>query len=111
MHRSQKLALSAICSLALVTIAFDTLRTVKLYQEDPFLNVLYGYLELQIAVIIAMLPNYRFLISNREKHREYRRLFFSRITFGSFRSTHHSNHSLHSLDRQPPPQDVEHTTI
>ncbi len=94
MPGSQKLGVSGICSLALVTIAFETVRSVKLYQEDAHLTNLYGYLELLVAVIISMLPAYRFLISSTKKNLEYRRLLRSRFTLRS----HHSNHSAHSMD-------------
>ncbi|KAK4220665.1 hypothetical protein QBC38DRAFT_493741 [Podospora fimiseda] len=78
---SQKLALTGICSLALITIAFETVRTVKLYQLNFSLTNLYGYLELLVAVIVGMIPGYRFLLTNnKDKNTEYRRLFWSRVT-------------------------------
>lgn len=81
MHSNQKFALTAICSLDLVTIAFDTVRTHKLYTQSFTLTNLYSYLELLVAVLVGMLLSYRFLISPTDKDREYRRLFWSRITF------------------------------
>ena len=99
MRTSQKLAVSVICSLALITIAFEVVRTVKLYQESFVLTNLYSYLEFEIAIIVSMLPTYRFLISNSEKNREYRRAFWSRITLRSYQSSH-SGYSMHSYDRR-----------
>ncbi|KAI0843505.1 hypothetical protein F5Y06DRAFT_302657 [Hypoxylon sp. FL0890] len=90
---TQKLAVSAICSLAMITIAFETLRTVKLHQENFSLTNLYSYLELLISVLISMLPSYRFLISPADKDREYRRLLWTRITMRS----HHSGSSGYSM--------------
>ncbi|KAI1418057.1 hypothetical protein F5Y13DRAFT_184571 [Hypoxylon sp. FL1857] len=90
---AQRLAVSAICSLAIITIAFETVRTVKLYQENANLTNLYSYLELLISVLLSMLPSYRFLISPTDKDREYRRLLWTRITMRS----HHSNSSGYSM--------------
>ena len=95
---SQKLAVSAICSLAIITVAFETVRSVKLYQNNFNLTNLYSYLELLVAAITSMLPSFRFMVSPTDKDREYRRLFWSRITM---RSTHSnsSGYSMHSYDR------------
>ncbi|OTA57164.1 hypothetical protein K449DRAFT_437440 [Hypoxylon sp. EC38] len=82
----QKIAVSAICSLAIITIAFETVRTVKLYQENSNLTNLYSYLELLISVLISMLPSYRFLISTTDKDREYRHLLWTRLTMRSYHS-------------------------
>ncbi|KAI1136547.1 hypothetical protein F5Y05DRAFT_414807 [Hypoxylon sp. FL0543] len=90
---TQKLAVSAICSLALITVAFEIVRTVKLHQENFNLTNLYSYLELLISVLISMLPSYRFLISPTDKDREYRRLFWTRLTMRS----HHSGSSGYSM--------------
>ncbi|KAI0108148.1 hypothetical protein F4814DRAFT_441708 [Daldinia grandis] len=76
----QKLALSAICSLAVISIAFETLRSVKLHQLDIHLTYLYSYLELLVSVLVSQLPSYRFLVSPSTKDREYRRLLWSRVT-------------------------------
>ncbi|KAI9711037.1 MAG: hypothetical protein M1820_002475 [Bogoriella megaspora] len=95
MLRSQKLSLTMITSLAIVTIAFDTVRTVKLFQLDSRLTDLYSTLELHIAVLISILPTYRFLVSNTDRNREYQRLFWSRITFGSVGSGR--SYSMHSM--------------
>ncbi|KAI1275358.1 hypothetical protein F5Y07DRAFT_369817 [Xylaria sp. FL0933] len=98
MHVKQKLAVTAICSLALITIAFDTVRTVKLSTENMTLTNIYAYLELTIAVLISMLPSYRFLVSPSDKDREYRRLFWTRITLRSNRS-YSSQYSMHNVSR------------
>ncbi|KAH9904399.1 hypothetical protein F4778DRAFT_780367 [Xylariomycetidae sp. FL2044] len=97
MSARQKLAISAVCCLALITIAFETVRSVKLYQVNNYLTNLYGYLEVLIAVLISMLPSYRFLVSPPDKDAEYRRLFWSRITM----RTQHSNSSfsMHNYGR------------
>ncbi|KAI0849248.1 hypothetical protein F5Y00DRAFT_261718 [Daldinia vernicosa] len=80
MRKKQKFALSAICSLAMITIAFDTARCVKLHLLDSHLTKLYSYLHLLVSVLISQLPSYRFLVSPSDKDREYRRLFWSRVT-------------------------------
>ncbi|KAI2777390.1 hypothetical protein F4815DRAFT_481240 [Daldinia loculata] len=100
MGTKQKLALSAICSLAMITIAFETVRSVKLHQLDSHLTNLYSYLELLVSVLISQLPSYRFLISPSEKDREYRRLFWSRVTMRSYHSGF-SGYSMQNFDRTP----------
>ncbi|KAI0101540.1 hypothetical protein GGR51DRAFT_563443 [Nemania sp. FL0031] len=97
MATGQKLALSAICGLAIITVAFETVRSVKLYQVNNYLTNLYGYLELLVSVLISMLPSYRFLVSPSDKDREYRRIFWSRITLRSVSSN--SSFSMHSYNR------------
>ncbi|KAI0106398.1 hypothetical protein GGR51DRAFT_571348 [Nemania sp. FL0031] len=99
MHIKQKLAVTGIFGLAAITIAFETLRTVKLYSEDFTLTNLYSYLELVIAVLLSMLPSYRFLVSPTDKDREYRRLFWSRVTLRSYHSAS-SDYSMHTLGRR-----------
>lgn len=101
MRLTQKLAVTAICSLAMITVAFETIRSVKLYQTDFNLTNLYGYLELLVSVLVSMLPSYRFLISPADKDREYRRIFWSRITLRTYRSGNSSaGYSMHSYDRR-----------
>lgn len=95
---SQRLALLGICSLALVTVAFDVVRTVKLSRANPNLTTLYGYLELLVTVIISTLPTYGLAISSTEKSREQRRLLWSRITLASFRSTPSIELNRHDRD-------------
>ncbi|KAJ8133418.1 hypothetical protein O1611_g199 [Lasiodiplodia mahajangana] len=99
MHIKQKLAVTGIFGLAAITIAFETLRTVKLYSEDFTLTNLYSYLELVVSVLLSMLPSYRFLVSPTDKDREYRRLFWSRVTLRSYHSAS-SDYSMHSLGRR-----------
>lgn len=98
MPTSQKMTVSAICSLAVITIGFETVLSVKLYQNNFNLTNLYSYLELLVAAITSMLPSFRFMVSPTDKDREYRRLFWSRITM---RSTHSnsSGYSMHSYGR------------
>lgn len=98
MPRTQNLAVSSICSLAIITVGFETVRTVKLYQNNFNLTNLYSYLELLVAVITSMLPSFRFMVSPSPKDREYRRLFWTAITL---RSTHSnsSGYSMHSYDQ------------
>ncbi|KAK4210214.1 putative cfem domain-containing protein [Rhypophila decipiens] len=80
LRHDQKYAILGVCSLALITVVFETVRSVKLYQQDPHLTNLYGYLELLVAVIISTLPTYRFVIFYGEKSKEYRRLVWTRMT-------------------------------
>ncbi|KAK9418795.1 hypothetical protein SUNI508_07815 [Seiridium unicorne] len=99
MRFKQKLAVSSICGLAGITIAFETVRSVKLYQTNFNLTNLYSYLELLITVVIGMLPSYRFMVGNTDKDREYRHLFWTHVTFRSRGSSQHSGYSMHSYDR------------
>ncbi|KAI1171829.1 hypothetical protein F4777DRAFT_564153 [Nemania sp. FL0916] len=92
----QRLAVTSIFSLAAITIAFDTVRTVKLFTENFALTNLYAYIELIIAVMMCMLPSYRFLVSPTDKDREYRRLFWSRITLRGYHSPS-SDYSMRTL--------------
>ncbi|KAI1394217.1 uncharacterized protein F4822DRAFT_424693 [Hypoxylon trugodes] len=106
MRLKQKLALSGICSLAIITIAFETVRTVKLYQENNNLTNLYSYLELLVSVLTSMLPSYRFLISPSDKDREYRRLFWTRITLRSYHSAS-SGYSMQNYDQTSRPAESQ----
>ena len=104
LHGSQKMAVLVIGSLALITIAFETVRSVKLYTTNFNLTNLYSYLELLVAVIICQLPAYRFLFSgDNDKSRESnRRLFWSRITFQTSQApnaTTTTNYSMDSFNR------------
>lgn len=99
MHYKQKLAVTGIFSLAAVTIAFETVRSVKLYSENFSLTNLYSYTELVVAVLLSMLPSYRFLVSPADKDREYRRLFWSRLTLRSYHSGS-SDYSMNTLGRR-----------
>ncbi|OTB15148.1 hypothetical protein K445DRAFT_12427 [Daldinia sp. EC12] len=90
MGKKQKLALSAICGLAFITVAF----------ENNHLTNLYSYLELLVSVLISQLPSYRFLVSPSDKDREYRRLFWSRITMRSYHSSS-SGYSMQDFNQTP----------
>ena len=103
----QKLALSSVCVLALVTIVFETVRTVKLYQENLYLTNLYSYLELLVSVLVSTLPSYRFLISPTLKDREYRRILWSRLTLRS----NHSNDSAYSMHNHGIDRPSEHSEV
>ncbi|KAI2465742.1 hypothetical protein F4781DRAFT_408115 [Annulohypoxylon bovei var. microspora] len=106
MRMTQKIALSAICSLAMITVAFETVRSVKLHQLNSNLTNLYSYLELLVSVLISMLPSYRFLISPSDKDREYRRLFWSRVTLRSYHSRS-SGYSMQNYDRTARPTESQ----
>ncbi|KAM7200767.1 hypothetical protein V8F33_003698 [Rhypophila sp. PSN 637] len=62
LRHDQKYAILGVCSLALITIVFETVRS------------------LLVAVIISTLPTYRFVIFYGEKSKEYRRLVWTRMT-------------------------------
>lgn len=96
MPTEQKLAVTGICGLAIITIAFDTLRTVKLYSENFALTGLYSYLELVVAVLTSMLPSYRFLVSSSDKGRGDLRHFLNRITRS--RSSNSSGYSMNNAN-------------
>jgi hypothetical protein len=98
MRTKQKLAVSGMCGLAGITIAFETVRSVKLYQLNFNLTNLYSYLELLITVLVGMLPSYRFMVGNSDKDREYRHLFWTHVTFRS-RGSGNSAFSMHSYNR------------
>ncbi len=100
MRTSQKLALSGVCGLVLVTVAFEIVRSVKLSQANFHLTTLYGYLQLLVAVIIGMLPPYRLLLFNSERRREYRGLFWYRLTLWS-------GQPFHSRERDSAKGDTE----
>ncbi|KAI1427948.1 hypothetical protein F5Y12DRAFT_711579 [Xylaria sp. FL1777] len=100
MRKTQKVAVTVLCGLTLVTIVFETVRSVKLYMQNQALILVYSYLELLISVFISLLPFYRFLLSQSEKDREYRRLLWSRVTMSKYRSSS-SNSSLPSYSRRP----------
>lgn len=98
MPSTQKLAVSSICSLAMITVIFETVRTVKLHQNNFNLTNLYSYLELLVAVITSTLPSFRFMVSPSPKDREYRRLFWTAITLRSAHSNS-SGYFMHSYDQ------------
>lgn len=49
----------------MITVGFETVRSVKLYQNDFNLTNLYSYLKLLVAAIISMLPSFRFMVSTK----------------------------------------------
>ena len=68
MTLSKKLGLVAILSVALVTVAFDILRTVKSLDQGIFsASSLYTSLEVTFAVIVSCLPIYRALLHTTRK--------------------------------------------
>ena len=69
----QKFAVTAVSSLALVTIAMDILRLVETEKALPEVTWLYTSLETEVAVIVASLPAFSFLVSDTESSRERRR--------------------------------------
>ena len=73
MPARQKLAMTAVFSLALVTIAMDILRLVETEKALPEVTWLYTSLETEVAVIVASLPAFSFLVSDTEGNREPRR--------------------------------------
>lgn len=68
----QKFAITAVSSLALVTIAMDNLRLVETEKALPEVTWLYTSLETEVAVIVASLPAFSFLVSDTEGSRERR---------------------------------------
>ena len=63
---SQKLVLAGVFSLAFVVAIFDILRTVMSLQSGTFSGVaLWSSLEVAIAVIVASLPLYRVLLTDK----------------------------------------------
>ena len=68
----QKLAITAAFSLALITIAMDILRLVKTENALPEVTWLYTSLETEVAVIVASLPAFSFLVSESAGSRERR---------------------------------------
>ena len=68
MSLSKKLGLVAIFSVALVTVAFDILRTVKSLDQGAFsASSLYTSLEVTFAIIVSCLPIYRAVLSTARK--------------------------------------------
>lgn len=66
LRTSQKVVLAGIFSLAFVVAVFDILRTVESLESGTFSGVaLWSSLEVTIAVIVASLPLYRVLLTNK----------------------------------------------
>lgn len=68
----QKLAITAVFSLALVAVAMDILRLVETEKALPEVTWLYTSLETEVAVIVASLPAFSFLVSDADLSRERR---------------------------------------
>ncbi len=68
----QKVAVTAGFSLALVTVAMDILRLVETEKALPEVTWLYTSLETEVAVIIASLPAFAFLVSDSANSKEKR---------------------------------------
>ena len=71
----QKLAVAGVFSLAWVTIAMEILRLVETEHALPEVTWLYTSLETEVAVIVAALPAFSFLVSDSEGARERRNQF------------------------------------
>ena len=73
----QKLAVTAVFCLALITIAMEILRLIETENNLPEVTWLFTSLETEVAVIVASLPAFSFLVSDtagsREKRRRLRR--------------------------------------
>ncbi len=81
LHRSQKLVLAGIFSLAFVVAIFDILRTVESLQSGTFSGVaLWSSLEVTIAVIVGSLPLYRVLLTSKG-----RKSLISRVSTGRYK--------------------------
>ena len=60
----QKLAVTAVFCLALITIAMEILRLVETENALPEVTWLFTSLETEVAVIVASLPAFSFLVSD-----------------------------------------------
>ena len=68
----QKLAVTIVFSLALVTLAMEILRLIETENALPEVTWLYTSLETEVAVIVASLPAFSFLVSDSQGNREKR---------------------------------------
>lgn len=82
----QKLAITAVFSLALVTIAMDILRLVETEKALPEVTWLYTSLETEVAVVVASLPAFSFLVSDAEVCRERRARLREALSLHSWNS-------------------------
>ena len=80
MRTSQKVAVTTLFSIALVIIAFDTLRIAETFQAVPSVTWLYTSLETEMAVIVCSLPSYRFLLSDSANSKSQRRTIRKKIS-------------------------------
>ena len=72
MPAGQKFAVAGVFSLAWVTITIEILRLVETEHALPEVAWLYTSLETEVAVIVAALPAFSFLVSDSESARERR---------------------------------------
>lgn len=72
MHLRQKLAVTVVFSLGLLTLAMEILRIVETVKALPEVTWLYTSLQTEVAVIVASLPAFSFLVSDSEGSREKR---------------------------------------
>ena len=87
LRRTQKIVLAGIFSLGLVVAIFDILRTVESLQSGTFSGVaLWSSLEVTIAVIVASLPLYRVLLTEKG-----RKLLRSRTSITFYKHTSDSD--------------------
>ena len=68
----QKLAVTAVFGLALITIAMEILRLIETENNLPEVTWLFTSLETEVAVIVASLPAFSFLVSDTAGSRERR---------------------------------------
>lgn len=85
----QKIAITAVFSLALVTIAMEILRLVETENALPEVTWLYTSLETEVAVIVASLPAFSFLVSDSEGNREKRSRLKNSLSLHSKNSKGH----------------------
>ena len=85
----QKIAITAVFSLALITIAMDTLRLVETENALPEVTWLYTSLETEVAVIVASLPAFSFLVSDSDGSREKRSRLRNSLSLHSKNSKGH----------------------
>lgn len=107
----QKLAITAIFSLALVAIAMDILRLVETDKALPEVTWLYTSLETEVAVIVSSLPAFSFLVLDaevcRERRARLREAFFlyswhsrTRLRLASSVEQSHEAESAHTTEER-----------
>ena len=98
----QKIAVTAVSCLALVTIAMDILRLVETEKALPEVTWLFTSLETEVAVIVASLPAFSFLVSDAAGSREMRSRFRRALSL-------HSRNSRTGLRFASSAEDTNHT--
>ena len=68
----QKLAVIGVFSLAWITIAMEILRAIETEKALPEATWLYTSLQTEVAVVVASLPAFSFLVSNTENNKDRR---------------------------------------